>query len=119
MNTGYGVLHVNARSYLAHRLAYEASRDEWIPPGQVVRHRCDNPPCVNPDHLELGTQRDNVNDTKARGRLNLHQSRKTHCPQGHEYTPENTYVPPNRKERQCRECVRKRARDRWREKHGH
>ena len=39
-----------------------------IPPGLVVRHRCDNPPCVNPDHLEIGTQADNQADMAIRGR---------------------------------------------------
>lgn len=41
-----------------------------VPAGVVVRHKCDNPPCVNPTHLELGTQKDNARDTSARGRLN-------------------------------------------------
>lgn len=53
--------------FLAHRLAYIA----WtgpIPSGMLIRHRCDNPPCINPAHLETGTQADNMNDAKVRGR---------------------------------------------------
>jgi len=51
----------------AHRTAYEFAVGR-IPEGMVCRHRCDNPPCVNPDHLELGSQADNVRDCLKRGR---------------------------------------------------
>ena len=51
----------------AHRVAYENAKGP-IPTGMLVRHRCDNPPCVNPDHLEVGTRADNMADMKARGR---------------------------------------------------
>ena len=64
---GYGVIKVGGHDKYAHRLAYET----WvgpIPDGLVVRHKCDNPPCINPEHLELGTVQDNVNDREERGR---------------------------------------------------
>lgn len=51
----------------AHRLAYTYAIGE-IGPGLVVRHRCDNAPCVRPDHLETGTQQQNVQDMVERGR---------------------------------------------------
>jgi len=51
----------------AHQVSYEAFK-ELIPQGMVVRHTCDNPLCVNPDHLILGTQADNVADRETRGR---------------------------------------------------
>lgn len=50
-----------------HRVAWEVTHGP-IPKGLVVRHRCDNPPCCNPDHLELGEQADNVKDMISRGR---------------------------------------------------
>lgn len=53
---------------LAHRLAWVAFKGENIPKGLFVCHRCDNPPCFNPDHLFLGTQEDNLNDCSAKGR---------------------------------------------------
>lgn len=65
---GYGHLQHRGKKLLAHRLAYE-----WhygpIPKGQVVCHRCDNPICANPEHLFLGTQKDNVRDMVRKGRL--------------------------------------------------
>lgn len=64
---GYGCFQVQKKFYLAHRASYET----WvgpIPTGLLVRHKCDNPPCINPDHLELGTQADNVGDRETRNR---------------------------------------------------
>lgn len=65
---GYGRVAVGGARTGAHRLAYEA----WvgpIPEGQIVRHKCDNPPCINPDHLEVGTNKDNTHDMIRRGRF--------------------------------------------------
>ena len=64
---GYGVASRDKRAILAHRLAYELTYGP-IPAGQVVCHRCDNPACVRPDHLWLGTPLDNERDKIAKGR---------------------------------------------------
>jgi len=64
----YGVLAVDGKTVKAHRFAWETFYGP-IPAGMMVLHKCDNPPCCNPDHLFLGTQKDNMRDAKAKGRL--------------------------------------------------
>ena len=65
---GYGQIGVGTRPHLAHRVSYELHYGD-IPDGLVVRHKCDNRLCVNPDHLLTGTAADNVRDAQERGRL--------------------------------------------------
>lgn len=67
---GYGQIGARGRtSAAAHRVAWELTHGP-IPDGLWVLHRCDNPPCVNPAHLFLGTAQDNVADMNAKGRAN-------------------------------------------------
>lgn len=71
---GYGVLYAGGSRYAkgrqryAHIVSYTLHKGP-VPKGGVVRHICDSPFCVNPDHLLVGTQADNVNDAFARGRI--------------------------------------------------
>ncbi|MGW4406574.1 hypothetical protein ACWEJ6_21270 [Nonomuraea sp. NPDC004702] len=91
---GYGYFNMGGRSLLAHR----ASLMLWAPDMEInglqVDHLCRNKPCVNPWHLEPVTQVEN---------LRRQGEAITHCPRGHEYTPENTYRSP--KQPRCRRCV--------------
>lgn len=66
---GYGELRLNKKRHYAHRFSYQIHKGQ-IPDGLVVRHQCDIPACVNPEHLKLGTQRQNVIDSVVRGRAN-------------------------------------------------
>lgn len=89
---------------LAHRFAYELWV-ELIPDGMLVHH-CDNPACVRPDHLYLGTNQDNTNDMIRRGRQRIVvPPPKTHCIRGHAFTAANTYWTPEGT-RRCRACKR-------------
>lgn len=64
---GYGVAWHNGKLIRAHRLSYEINFGN-IPPKLLVLHKCDNPVCVNPQHLWLGNQQDNMNDMKNKRR---------------------------------------------------
>lgn len=66
---GYGMIPYGGKLVYAHRAAYEVANGVTIPTGVVVRHGCDNPPCVNLNHLKLGTQADNARDKMERGRV--------------------------------------------------
>jgi hypothetical protein len=103
---GYGLsrIRIGKGTYdvLAHRIAFEQMFGVSAE-GKVVMHTCDNPSCVNPFHLRLGTQSDNLKDCSNKGRLNNANARKTHCKWGHEYTVENTYLTPDGR-RNCRTC---------------
>ena len=64
---GYGVVGAGGKTVRAHRVAWEVAHGP-IPDGVHVLHQCDNPPCINPAHLFLGTQADNMADKVAKGR---------------------------------------------------
>lgn len=65
---GYGNLRLNYKSTRAHRLSWELTYGE-IPEGASVLHKCDNPGCVRPNHLFIGTQQDNIRDAYKKGRM--------------------------------------------------
>ena len=64
---GYGQIGIDNKLVRAHRISYEIAKGK-IPDGLIIRHTCDNPPCVNPNHLLAGTHKDNARDAVERGR---------------------------------------------------
>jgi len=100
---GYGKLAEGGRqgrTLSAHRVSYELNVGP-IPDGLLVLHRCDNPPCVRPDHLFVGTHTDNAQDMAKKGRS--WRQRQSECVNGHPFTDENTYRSGN--QRRCKTCV--------------
>ena len=112
---GYGQMRVDRRSRQATHIALELS-GRSVPKGMRACHRCDNPFCVNEEHLFIGSQADNVADMVAKKRddfsgLGLgrgHQKTRTHCRRGHSLSGENLIIRPNggRPFRECRICGR-------------
>lgn len=65
---GYGLVWLNGKNRNVHRLMLSKKLNRQLETNEVSRHMCHNPPCCNPDHLEVGTTQDNVNDKVKAGR---------------------------------------------------
>lgn len=104
---GYGRAWERGRDVYAHRVMYERARGP-IPEGLYLDHLCRNPGCVNPDHLEPVTNRENLLRGEGFGARN---ARKTHCVRGHALSGDNVRSHNHGTARECRACkpVRKNA----------
>lgn len=110
---GYGYFSFRAKSYLVHRFSWELANGVAVPSGQQVCHVCDNPKCVRPDHLQLGTARDNQADRRRKETTRLRDADKAYfrrvkddeCWRGHPLDEKNTYV-DRKGTKICRTCKR-------------
>jgi hypothetical protein len=100
--SGYGRLTFNGKSRSAHRVAWQDVNGE-IPQHLELDHLCMITSCVNFEHLELVTKKENILRGFSPQSMN---ARKTHCDNGHEFTEENTYLRPEGG-RKCHKCSRK------------
>lgn len=101
---GYGVTHFRGRTLAAHRIAYVA-QGRTISDGMVIDHICRNRLCVNPTHLRETTQA--INSVENSLSIPAFNKVKTHCPQGHLYSLENTRMQrksSSSSSRNCRTC---------------
>lgn len=102
----YGFFHLRNNGQkliiMAHRFSYEVFKGP-IPKGYQLHHLCQNPACVNPNHLEPKTPRHHTLDHDT---ITGRNHRKTHCKHGHKFMPENTYIRPGTKHRACKECAK-------------
>lgn len=99
--TGYGRYNIKGdKDHGAHRLVYETLLGVKVPKEFHLDHLCRTPLCVNPDHLEPVTCRENVLRGIGPAAIN---AKKTGCHNGHEYTTDNLYIDPRGK-RECRIC---------------
>lgn len=108
-----------AKTLLVHRLVCEAFNGP--PPDDSktwVLHGDGNRRNNTPENLRWGDVLDNAADTVRHGTSARWQSTKTHCPRGHPYSEENTYINPSRGSRSCRTCKTQHNRESWRRTHG-
>jgi len=107
---GYGDMFVDGKHVRVHRWLMEQLTGRKLDRREEVLHCCDNPPCVNPAHLRIGTHTENMRDAVERGRLRIPRAAafaaRTHCPSGHEFTAENTRIREGKHGRRCRACDR-------------
>lgn len=103
---GYGEIGFRYTSWRVHRVAYWRFKGP-IPPKMQVCHSCDTPACCNPDHLWLGTNKQNHMDARAKKRCRAQKI--THCPRGHDYA-EHGFIVEKTGWRQCKICNRGRLR---------
>ena len=105
---GYAAIRRHGRTWQVHRLVCAETHGPPPEGRPWALHRCDNKVCVESTHLYWGSAKDNHDDRVKAGTATGGRPWVTHCPQNHEYTPENAYR--DAKGRSCKECRREAVR---------
>ena len=111
-DTGYGHFaaysteHQKNRYFLAHRFSCEFIANRCIPENMTIDHLCRNKWCVNPEHLEVVSLKENILRGNSVGAIN---AKKTHCKWGHLFSEDNIYIHPKRGSRLCKKCQKRRV----------
>jgi len=116
---GYGYFNLkidksNYKTVSAHRLSYHLAKGA-IPEGLTLDHLCRNHSCVNPEHLEPVTNKENILRGSGACAIN---NRKTHCKRGHEFREGNIIHSKGKGHRRCRTCQRIHGLNYWRRENG-
>ena len=101
LSRSYGRFYVNGKNPMAHRFSFEYFNKINIPDGFHIDHLCCNTKCVNPNHFELVTERENM--LRAKNPLSS-QAHKTHCKRGHPFSGKNLYIGKDG-HRKCLACI--------------
>lgn len=105
---GYAQYGYRGKSKTVHRVMYQIVNNVKLPSTLDVCHSCDFRACVNPDHLWVGTRKQNMQDCSAKGRADGQW--KTHCKRGHPLSGDNLYINATSQLRSCKTCARRRGR---------
>lgn len=100
---GYGIFNYKGKKMQAHRFMYQLMLDKELSKYIQLDHLCKNRACVNPDHVEEVSGKENTLRGMGPTAIN---ARRTHCVNGHEFTPDNTYIRPDDGARDCKTCAR-------------
>jgi hypothetical protein len=111
-DSGYGILSTDYKKYeRVHRISFQLFRPAEYKEYLLVCHKCNVRNCFNPDHLYMGTEATNHQDSIKAGtsKLLIGSSKPEFCKKGHLFTEENTYITPSTGRRMCKICIKTRS----------
>ncbi len=111
-SNGYGGIVVDGRKRVATQYSWELAHGRSFPEGMFACHTCDNRPCVNPAHLFVGTQKDNLQDAARKGRMRTAPPRfsSIKCRNGHDLFGPNLAFRSADGTRLCKQCAQRNER---------